>query len=124
MSQGSIDRRRGRRVDVQAPCWIRPLDTPVHERPSEQVTANVSLAGLYFESVQAGPWNVDDVVVASVAVPEAQRRIFPFTRLSGRCRVVRMQELRSPQPGAGQRFGVALEFGDNITALTATPTRG
>lgn len=124
MSQGSVDRRRGRRVEVQAPCWVRSAEAPAPEKGREQVTVNISLAGLYFESDQPIPWQLNDVVVASVAVPESQRRLFPFTRLSGRCRVVRRQELRPQQPGEPQRTGVALEFGGDVTALTAIPARG
>lgn len=124
MSSGSVDRRRGKRVEVQALCRIRRPEHPASDAGLEQVTANISLAGVYFESEQLSPWSVNDVVMASVAVPESQRRLFPFTRLSGRCRVVRVQPLQSPQSGGPARVGVALEFGGDVTALTAIPARG
>lgn len=124
MSQGSVDRRRGKRVDVQAPCRIWRPESPAQDQGREQLTANISLAGVYFESEQLSPWSVNDVVVASVAVPESQRRLFPFTRLSGRCRVVRVHPLPPQQPDRPPRVGIALEFGGDVTALTAIPARG
>jgi hypothetical protein len=84
------------------------------------VTKDLGLAGVYFETDAETGFAVDEVVMTSVAVPELQRRAFPFTRLAGRGRIVRVQEL----PGGEKRIGIALEFGDDVTALTALPTRG
>ena len=124
MQQGSAERRRGRRVNLEAPLLIRHLKAETGIPFTQKVIGNVSLNGVYFETDDSDPYTVNDEVMASVSIPESQRRIFPFTRVAGRSRVVRVSEL-GHQPTTGQkRIGVALEFGDNVTALTAIPSRG
>ena len=125
MPQGSVDRRRGRRARVRAPLTIRRLGSGQPGVASqEEVTENISLAGVYFETEHDGAYDFNDVILASVAIPEPQTRHFPFTRISGRSRVVRINELPRQGSTGHSRFGVALEFGDDLTALTAIPTRG
>ena len=120
--QDGVERRRGRRINLEAPLLVRRISEE-REPFSEQVTGNVSLAGVYFETEAAGEYAVNDVVMASISVPENQRRAFPFTRLAGRTRVVRVKEL-PPVGHTAKRLGVALEFGDDVMALTAIPSRG
>ena len=117
------ERRRGRRANVQAALTIRRHGAAETEPLKERLIENISLAGVYFETEDHEPFRVNDVVLASVSIPESNRREFPFTRLAGRSRVVRVSELPSKTAGGGKRFGVALEFGDNITALTTIPSR-
>ena len=121
MYQGSVERRRERRVPVEAPLWIRRTGTAETEPPVEHRTKNVGLAGLYFESDGNRPYAINDVVVTSVFIPEPHRRVFPFTRLAGHGRVVRVQEVDGAD---GKKcLGVALEFSSDVMALTAIPTR-
>ena len=124
MKQESVDRRRGRRANVQAPLLIRRLATDQPEAVKEEVTQNISLAGVYFETEQGNRYAQNEIVLASVSIPESQTRQFPFTRVAGRSRVVRVNELPQQSPSSRKRFGVALEFGDDVTALTAIPSRG
>ena len=124
MQQGHAERRRGRRAEVQGPLFIRRLDQRAAGAVQEEVTGNISLAGAYFETEQGNAYRVNDVVLASVSIPETQTRQFPFTRLAGRSRVVRVSEL-SPQGSTDRkRYGIALEFGEDLTALTAIPRIG
>ena len=118
------ERRKGRRANVEAPILIRRVGTREPEPFTELCTKNISLAGVYFETSSHEAFQVDQLVMTSVSVPEAQRREFPFTRLAGRCRVVRVNPLSNAESEDARRIGVALEFGDDVTALTATPTRG
>ena len=121
MPQGSVELRRGRRINLQASVLLKPAAAgaaaPFDERPVD----NISLAGVYFEIEGVNPYAVNDVIITSVAIPESQRRDFPFTRLVGRGRVVRVDEL--PPQNDRKRFGVALQFGADVTALTTVPTR-
>ena len=124
MKPGSIERRRARRASIQALCVIRRIGAGEPERFKEQVTADIGLAGIYFETEDQQPYVVNEVVVTSVSIPESSRREFPFIRLAGRGRVVRVRELGQPQAGDDRkRWGVALEFYEDLTALTASPTR-
>lgn len=122
MERGSVERRRGRRAAVQAPVVIRRLDTS-ESKPQEETAQNVSLAGVYFETDDAKGYSANDVVLASVAIPATQRREFPFTRIAGRSRVVRVKEVPTESAASRRRFGIALEFGEDVTALTAIPGR-
>ena len=123
MERASVERRRGRRAHVDAPLLIRRED--IQETASrEEVAKNVSLAGAYFETVEGHPYVNNDVVLVSVSIPEANVREFPFTRLAGRGRVVRIQEIEPWDPSGRKRFGIALEFGHDVTALSAIPSRG
>ena len=124
MEQGSVERRRGRRVHLQAPVLIRRAGAREPGLTREEVAQNISLAGVYFESEHAESYTLNDMLIASVTIPEARRRDFPFTRVAGRSRVVRIHELPEAGSAGRKRVGVALEFGDDITALTATPPRG
>lgn len=124
MQQGSVERRRGRRAHVRAPVTIRRVGARDPASAREEVSANISLAGVYFETEHGDQYAVNDVVTAAVVVPGQDTRQFPFRRLSGRTRVVRVHELSPEASGGRRRFGVALEFGDDVTALTAIPSSG
>ena len=122
MGEPNVERRRGRRVDVQAPLLIRRHGTPPHH-PVQERTTNISLHGVYFETEQDTVYHLNDVVVASVSIPEPETRQFPFTRVAGRSRVVRVEQLSQARRSGRQRVGIALEFSEDVTALTAIPAR-
>ncbi len=123
MESSRVERRRGRRISLTAPLVIRRADASAGAAGEAHVTKNVSLAGLYFETDQQQAYKLQDVVIASVSVPDTQTREFPFTRLAGRGRVVRVDALPAEHEQASTRCGVALEFGEDLTALTAIPSR-
>lgn len=123
MGSEHVERRRGRRANIQAPLLVRRIGTQGPEPFAGEVTKNISLAGVYFETDEGKRYAVNDVVVTSVAIPESQRREFPFTRVAGRSLVVRVNELGQPAVSGGKQFGIALEFGEDVTALTAIPAR-
>lgn len=124
--QGGIERRRGRRVNLNAPLLIRRVGPSQPESFAQALTKEVSLTGLYFEYETEGApeYQMNDVVVASVSVSDPQQREFPFSRLAGRGRIVRVDALADGKAGARKRFGIALEFGSDVTALAATPDWG
>ena len=123
MQSGSAERRRGRRITLQAPLFIRRIGTREPEPFKEETVSNISLAGVYFETEQPDSYAANEVVMTSVSIPESQRREFPFTRLAGRSRVVWIKELPQQGPEGRKRFGIAIEFGHNVTALTTIPPR-
>ena len=123
MEHKNVERRRGRRVDLEAPLVIRRLGVRESRSLTEQVTKNIGLGGVYFETDQAGGYGVNEMLMTSISILESQRREFPFTRLAGPTRVVRVNELSSSQTQGTKRFGIAIEFGNDLTILTATPLR-
>lgn len=124
MEQGGVERRRGRRAQVSAPVLIRRLGARNPAPAREEQSANISLAGVYFETEHGDQYAVNEMVTTSVAIPTQETKQFPFRRLSGRTRVVRVHELAPEGSSDRRRFGVALEFGDDVTALTAIPSPG
>lgn len=121
MEQKRFERRRGRRAAVQAPVLIRRMDAWASGAFREETTQDVSLLGVSFRTAEATAYAVNDLVIASVSIPESQAREFPFARLAGRARVARVQALAPSQTPDGQPIGVALEFSPNVTALTVVP---
>jgi hypothetical protein len=124
MDKSSDERRRWRRVTLEAPLLIRRLNARGSVPEREYRSQDISLAGVYFETEELNTLAVNEVVMTSVSIPEPQRRTFPFTRLAGRGRVVRIKELPLEDDSGRKRFGVAIEFGHDVTALTAIPPRG
>lgn len=124
MPPGSVEWRRRRRVKLEAPLLVRRLGAGGPESFQQQTTKDVSLAGVYFEVEGEPPFAVHEVMISSVSIPESHRRDFPFTRLAGRSRVVRVTALLQQEPEGSKRFGVALEFDDDVTALMSLPARG
>jgi hypothetical protein len=122
MQPSGSERRTGRRVNIQAALVLRRIDGQKASQAVECTTRDVSLAGAYFETDQPDGFQPDEVVMASIAIPENDRRTFPFARLAGRSRIVRVQEL--PQSRGAKRFGVAIQFTRDATALTSIPTVG
>ena len=123
MEQPGIERRRARRLNLQAPVMIRPAGSHDGEPFQQTVTKNVSLSGIYFEAEAGARYAMNTLHIVSVAIPEGARRDFPFTRLAGPSRVVRITELPESHAAGRARIGVALEFGNDLSALTATPPR-
>ena len=119
----NVERRRGRRVELEAPVLIHRAEAHEPENGPEQITKNVSLSGLYFETDQTDGYHLNETLTASIAIDESQRREFPFTRLVGQTRIVRVNELVSSNEQGKKQFGVALEFGKDVMALTASPLR-
>ena len=101
---------------------IRRGDDTRSQPARSHTTKNLSLTGVYFEAKEPPRLTVNEMVIASVVVPETERRQFPFTRLSGKGRVVRIQAL-DEDDATRKRYGIALEFGDDVTALTPIPSR-
>ncbi len=120
MGQSHVERRRGRRAPVEAPVVIRRAGEK-DVAPFKAVTKDVSLAGVYFET-EEDKFAVNDSVMTSVAIPPSQTGSFPFKRLAGRSRVVRVKSVEAPSKSSAPRYGVALEFGDDLTVLTALPS--
>lgn len=117
--QSSINKRRQRRADLEAPIQVRRIKDGLPIAPEQALTTNVSLAGVYFEIEHGQPYAPNDLVLTSVSIPAPLQRQFPFTRLAGRGRVVRVDMLPAEEAGKGGRQGVALEFSENVTALSA-----
>ena len=119
MKSAEVEQRRERRVFFDAPLHVWKEGQPRPQSPKPLVAKNISLHGLYFETDES--YALNDVVVTSVSIPEASLHTFPFTRVLGRSRVVRVDRPSDQEARGQQQTGVALQFLDNVTVLTAIP---
>ena len=71
-------------------------------------TADLSPGGAYMITDERAPAAAGDLVRVSIGIPPPMRHLVPFARLSGPCRVVRVDELSSGDQRS--RRGVALAF--------------
>lgn len=117
------ERRRHRRVPLSV--HVLAKRTAMGERGVFEAgeTKDVSLAGVYFTTPAWTDVQPQETLTISVSVPREQSRDFPFSRLAGRGRVVRVDRL-PPQESEPPRVGVAVEFADDLTVLTAPPEHG
>ena len=115
-----VERRREVRAFLHAPVRVQYTGADGVRCITDEVSEDISLSGIAFATSAMGVYEVHGRVVVSVAIPAGDRGTFPFTRLAGVGRVVRVQPLA--QVGAAPpRAGVALEFGNDVTALAALP---
>ena len=118
MAEQDIERRRNRRANCSASqLLIRLEKLPKSHAFREMPARNVSLQGVYFETTDPAAFPLNDTVVASVSISSSDTKRFPFKRLAGRGRIVRV----TPPPTSGSPTGVAVEFGRDVTALGTIP---
>ena len=117
-----IDRRRHRRIDLSVPILARRHNEGSAAPFKEGIARDLSLAGVYFTTAGWHELMQDESMTISVSIPPEQVRGFPFSRLAGRGRVVRVEELAKVSTGGPTMYGVALEFGQDLTVLTAAPS--
>lgn len=106
------EHRKERRFELNLSVLIkRPM--PEEETFTEVISKNISRGGLYFT---ASEWDIEpqEEVIVSVSVPKEKTKIFPFSRLAGRAKVVRVEQF-----GQQRWQGVALQFSDDLTYLAA-----
>ena len=118
----ATEQRQFRRAEVDAPLTIRLLDQDALASPISGQVKNVSLAGVYCFVQDGYSLKQGDQVVCSLTVPAEQLRLFPFTRVLGKGRVVRVEPIptgrRAGESPSGQKlFGMAIAFAPDITAL-------
>ena len=117
-----IDRRRHRRIDLTVPILARRNGEGTDAPFREGVAKNLSLAGIYFTTAGWKQLEADEIMTISVSIPVEKVRSFPFSRLAGRGRIVRVEELAKIASEGPTLYGVALEFGEDLTVLTAAPS--
>ena len=123
MKDTGAERRRYRRIPLRVRLLVKRTLSAQEGSSEPGETKDVSLAGVYFTTATWKQVQPHEVVTVSVAVPRDQTRDFPFSRLAGRARVVRVETIQGEMTGE-PRLGVALEFGDDLTVLTAAPEHG
>ena len=101
-----VEKRRFKRLDLTLPMSIRCLSANGKEKMQDGITINVSFNGAYVGDIEVENLKPDDKINISLSVPRDDSRDFPFSRLIGKAKVVRVE-----------KDGVALEFNEDIERL-------
>ncbi len=111
----SFERRKHRRIDL--PLLVegrrREDGREVFERAT---TTDISVGGAYFKISNWQGIRVDDVISVSVSIPRQLAHKFPFSRIVGKARVIRVEKPLS-QESASPRQAIALEFAPDMLFL-------
>ncbi|MFC1623692.1 PilZ domain-containing protein [Candidatus Omnitrophota bacterium] len=105
-SSDFAEKRRFKRLDLSLPMTLRRTSDNGKEEAQDGVTINVSFNGAYVVDIDIGSIKPNDSLHISLSVPRDDTRDFPFSRLTGKAEVVRVD-----------KDGLALEFTEDINRL-------
>ena len=120
---GSDDRRQWPRVKLSVPVQFGKGSGGKGELLyfSAGESLDIGSNGVVFTTNEPGPFVPGEVLALSIAIPWESRRKFPFSRIVGFGRVLRIEE--GPRSEEGEQLRVALEFcADRMTLLGAIVT--
>lgn len=103
------DRRHWPRVRLAVPVEVSPGAGGRGEAAPQFMaqSSDLSPGGLYLTTRDSGAFAPGEMLTVSIAIPWEFRQRFPFSRLMGPCRVVRVDEVTTE---SGATRGVALAF--------------
>ena len=99
------EKRRSKRLDLSLPVNIRYASGD-GEKALKGITINVSFNGAYLTDINLENIKPEDKINISISVPRDDTRDFPFSRLIGKAKVVRVND-----------EGVAVDFDEDISRL-------
>ncbi len=102
----SSERRKHKRVALSIPAKVTgPQDAQrvMLERAS---TVNISQGGAYFRTGDRPEISPGEKVNIHISIPRSEANIFPFSRLAGKAKVIRVE-----------KEGMALKFDDDLIFL-------
>ena len=113
----SYDRRRWPRVKLAVPVQFGKGSWGKGELLyfTSGESSDVSTVGVRLTTSDPGPFIPGEVLAVSIAIPWELRRAFPFSRIVGAGRVVRVEEGPATEQGKQQRL--AIEFYGDRTAI-------
>lgn len=101
-----IEKRRYKRLDLSLPMKLRRITEEGKKEIMETVTSNVSYSGVCAADADLENLKLNDNLQITLSVPKDEARDFPFSRISGSARVVRLE-----------RGACALEFSEDVSRL-------
>ncbi|MFH1782748.1 MAG: PilZ domain-containing protein [Candidatus Omnitrophota bacterium] len=100
------EKRQFKRLQMAFPTKIKLIAENGEEKVFEGLTLDVSFNGAYVVNIHMENVNPEDSVNMSLAIPRDSTRDFPFSRIIGKARVVRVE-----------KDAVALEFKEDVSRL-------
>ncbi len=101
-----VEKRQFKRLDLSLPMILKRVSASGKDNEQEGVTLNVSYNGAYVADIEIKNINVHDTLRISLSVPRDDTRDFPFSRVTGKAEVVRVE-----------KDAIALEFSGDINRL-------
>ena len=101
-----LEKRRFKRLDLALPAELRCVTREGKKEAQEGVTINVSYNGACIGDITIKNVKAEDTLNVTLSVPRDEARDFPFSRITGKARVVRVE-----------KDGIALEFNEDINRL-------
>ena len=101
-----IEKRRSKRLDLSLPMKLRRVTESGKEEIVEAATSNVSYNGAYLPDINTKGIKPNDNFHITLSVPRDEARDFPFSRITGKARVVRAED-----------DTCALEFSEDVSRL-------
>lgn len=101
-----VDKRKFKRLDLSIPMTLKRISSDGKENTVTGLTSNISYNGTYVREANIKDLKPEENLHISLSVPRDDTRDFPFSRLTGKARVVRVE-----------KDAVALEFNENMSRL-------
>lgn len=86
-----VEKRSFKRLGLSLPMKLRRITEEGKEEIIEAVTSNVSYNGAYVTNIDSKNIKPNDNLQISLSVPRDETRDFPFSRITGKVRVVRVE---------------------------------
>ncbi|MBU4312604.1 MAG: PilZ domain-containing protein [Candidatus Omnitrophica bacterium] len=100
------EKRQFKRLDLSLPMILRRVSASGKDNEQEGVTLNVSYNGAYVADIEIKNIKPQDTLRISLSVPRDDARDFPFSRVTGKAMVARVE-----------KDAIALEFSEDINRL-------
>lgn len=101
-----VEKRRSRRINLSLPANIRCASSDGKEKVLQGITINVSFNGAYITDIHFTNIKPEDTIKISISVPRDDTRDFPFSRFTGKAKVVRTE-----------KDAIAVDFDESISRL-------
>jgi len=101
-----IEKRRFERLNMSLPITLKHVSDDGKEKLMDGVTSDVSYDGAFVTDAASKDLKPNDNLHVSLVIPRDNTRDFPFSRLTGKARIARIEEA-----------GIALEFNERMSRL-------
>lgn len=114
-----FEKRKHRRLNLALPIEVKKLEAPDEVMFEQAQTSNLSLGGAYFKTQVWKDVRPQEGVYVSISVPRDVSKDFPFSRLVGKARIVRVEMLLENKVDRLAKQGIAIEFTSDFVFLSA-----
>lgn len=114
-----FERRKHRRLSIALPMEVRKLEDAGEVMFEQAKTSNISLGGAYLKTRVWKDMRPQEGVYVSISVPRDVSKDFPYSRLVGKARIVRVEMLLENKVDRLAKQGIGIEFSSDFVFLSA-----